>query len=365
MPVVQLADVIVPARFTAYTQQLTQEKSRLIQAGVLVRDPALDDLLAGGGLTFNVPSFRDLPNDQERTSTSDPTQRIPEDGSGSAPNTHRKITTSQEVAVRLNRNQSWSTMDLAAVLAGADPLAAIQDRVANYWQRRLQANFIATMQGVFADNAAAPTGSDTHVQNDLTVDISAAAGGSYSAGVTDFSTEAFLQACTTMGDSSDMLGVVMVHSVVYLRMQTNNLISMVPDSRNPDAAAIPTFLGRVVVVDDGMPNPAGVGAAATSTGIYHTWIFGSGAVRLGVGTPPVPTAVERKEEGGQGGGQDILWNRVMWCIHPVGHAYIGTAPEGGPDVSASANQLAAAASWSRRWPERKQIKIARLITRES
>lgn len=360
--VVQVSDVIVPAIFTPYVQQLTEQKARLIQSGVLVRDAALDQLLAGGGLTFNVPSFKDLDNDDERVSTSDPTQRIPNDGSGSAPNAHRKIGSAQETAVRLSRNQSWSSMDLASALAGRDPMAAIADRVAYYWQRRLQAAFVATLQGVFADNAAAPSGGDTHTQNDMTVDIS---GGGYVAGVTDFSTEAFIDALTTMGDSSSDIVAVMMHSVVYSRAQKNNLIDFVADSRNPDAERIPTFLGRVVVVDDGVPNPAGGGAAQTSAGIYHTWLLGSGAFRLGVGTPANATEMERKPEGGQGGGQDILWNRVQWCIHPVGHAYIGTAPEGGPSNAATSNNLAAAGSWSRRFPERKQIKIARLITRES
>ena len=75
--------------------------------------------------------------------------------------------------------------------------------------------------------------------------------------------------------------------------------------------------------------------------------------------------VERKAGAGNGGGADVLYNRVEWLMHPVGHAYIGTAPKGGPSNAATSNNLAAAGSWSRVFPERKQIKIARLITRES
>jgi anti-sigma factor RsiW len=119
---------------------------------------------------------------------------------------------------------------------------------------------------------------------------------------------------------------------------------------------IPTFLGRRVVVDDGMP---------AASNIYETWLFGSGALRLGAGAPKVPTETDRLPSAGNGGGQEVLYDRVEWAIHPVGHAYVGTAPNGGPDNTATANNLAAAASWSRRFPERKQIKIARLITREA
>jgi hypothetical protein len=119
---------------------------------------------------------------------------------------------------------------------------------------------------------------------------------------------------------------------------------------------IPTFLGREVVVDDGLP---------FSGSIYQTWLFGRGAVRYGTASPKVPTEVERDPGAGNGGGQEVLYNRVQWSIHPTGHAYTGTAPNGGPTNAATANNLAAAGSWNRVYPERKQIKIARLISREA
>lgn len=346
-PLTQISDVVVPEIFTPYVQQMTEEKARLIQSGAVVRDAAIDALLAGGGLTFNVPSFRDLDNDEERVSTDTPHSEFTDGGAEPDP---KKIGTSQEVAVRLSRNNSWSSADLTAALAGADPMNAIADRVAYYWTRRLQAAFVATMRGVFADNAADPSGTE-HVKNDMTVDVS---GQSFVDGVTNFTAEAFIDAAVTMGDSMEDLGLVMVHSIVFARMQKNNLIDFIPDARGE--IMIPTFLGREVIVDDGVPFNAGV---------YESWLFGAGALRLGVSSPKVPTAIERREGAGNGGGQEILYNRVEWCIHPVGHRYAGTPPSGGPSNAATTNNLADAGSWQRVYPERKQIKIARLITREA
>lgn len=343
MALVQVANVIVPSVFTPYTQQLTEEKARMIQAGVMVRDAAIDGLLSGGGLTFNVPSWKDLANDTENVSTDDALG-----GSDSTPKGHSAVS---EVAVRLNRNQSWSSSDLAGDLAGSDPMASIGSRVSYYWARRLQAAFVATITGVFADNDAAPSGSE-HVQYDMTNDVS---GSSFQDGVTNFTTEAFLDACLTMGDSMEDLAAVMVHSVVYNRMQKNNLIDFIPDSNG--VVSIPTFLGRRVVVDDGMPK---------STNVYDTWLFGFGAVRLGVGTPNVATEVEREPKAGTGGGQEILYSRVQWCIHPVGVKFAVSSPaSGGPSNATSSGNLAHAASWQRVFPERKMIKIARLKTREA
>lgn len=339
--VTRIADVVVPEIFSPYVQQMTQEKSRLIRSGAITLDAQLNSALAGGGLTFNEPSFKDLDNDAENVSTDDP-------ATDSTPN---KIGTATEIQVRLSRNNSWSSMDLSGDLAGADPMQAIANRVSDYWARRQQAAFVATLNGVFADNAAAPTGTE-HVQKDMSHDVSGAA---FVDGVTNFSAEAFIDATATMGDSMEDLTMVMVHSIVYARMLKNNLIDFVSDSVNGNAVRIPTFLGREVIVDDGVPR---------SSGVFNTWLFGRGAIRGGMGSPKVPTEVDRKPAAGNGGGQDILFNRTEWIIHPVGHAYAGTTPNGGPSNASTTNNLAHADSWKRVFSERKQIRIARLITRE-
>lgn len=333
----QLVDVIVPEVFTPYAQQITEEKSRLIQSGIISRQSFLDDFLAGAGLTIHVPNFKDLDNDAENVST--------DQAANSTPN---KIGTSQEIAVRLSRNNSWASYDLVSQLINKDPLQAIGDRVGAYWARRAQQAFIAEVKGVFANNATATDA--YHTQNDMSVDIS---GAGFVDGTTNFSAEAFIDATLTMGDSMDSLGAVCVHSVVYGRMQKNNMIDFVTDAEQK--INIPTFLGREVIVDDSMPVTAGV---------FDTWLFGAGAFAMGAGSPKVPTEVDRTPATGNGGGAETLYNRVEWAIHPVGYAYIGTAASGGPSNANTTNNLAAAASWRRAYAERKQIKIARLITRE-
>ena len=352
-PATRVSDVIVPEVFTPYMQLMTEEKSRLVQSGLLARSDALDNLLAGGGITFQVPAFRDLDNDADRVSGD---TSVPFASAGVAASTGLpagqawapdplKIQTMKEIAVRLNRNNSWSSSDLAAVLAGVDPMQAIATRVSAYWTRRLQAAFISTWNGVIADNVANDSG-------DYINDISAS---SFSDGVTNFSAEAFLDAAQTMGDSQEDLVACAVHSVVYNRMQKNNLIDFIPDARGE--INIPTFLGREVIVDDGLPR---------SGSVYDTWLFGPGATQLGVGTPPVATEADRKPGGGNGGGQDVLYSRVMWSLHPAGHAWTGTAGDGGPANSGtSADDLDEAGSWNRVYPERKQIKFARLVSREA
>ena len=338
--VVRLSDVIVPPIFSPIVQLMTEEKSRLIRSGAVVRDAVLDADLAGAGVTFNEPSYKDLDNDAENISSDDP----------AAFSTPNKIGTLTEIQVRLSRNNSWSSMDLTADISGNDPMNAIANRVSDYWKRREQAAFVATMNGVFANNATATDA--YHTQNDMTVNVS---GSSFTLGTTNFTAEAFIDATLTLGDSMSDLSMLMVHSIVYARMLKNNLIDFIQDSINGQAIRIPTFLGRELIVDDGVPFTGGV---------FETWMFGRGAIRNGRGAPKVPTEVHRVPGAGNGSGQDILHNRVEWCLAPAGYAYIGAAPNGGPSNAATTNNLAAAGSWRRVFPERKQIKIARLITRE-
>ena len=357
-----IADVIVPEIFTPYTQQLTMEKTAIIQSGVAARDDFLDNLLAGGGLTFTVPSWQDIGDPAENVSSDDA-------NTDSTPNTTQ---TSGEVAVRLSRNSSWSTMRLATALAGADPMQSIASRVSDYWVRRLQRAFVAVANGVFTTNELSdPTlgrsgrtglSAAYGAQADLTNSIAASA---YSAGVTDFQAESFIDTATLLGDAAEDVTAVFMHSIVYSKAQKNNLIDFIPDAEGH--INIPVFLGRRVIVDDGMPNPAGDTANNANTGggsgLYHTWLVGPASFRLGVGTPVVPTEVFRYPSRGNGAGSDVLFNRVEWAIHPVGHAWVGSSPvyEGGP----TNGQLSASGSFVRVFPERKQIKLARLITRES
>lgn len=331
-----VSNVVVPAVYLAYLQAMTEVKSRLVQSGAVERDSRIDGLLQGGGITFNMPKWDDLADTDANVS-------LGATGSAATP---LNVTSLNEIGVRLSRNQVWGSVDLAAVLAGDDPMKVIAERMSAYWSRELQRTFVAAMKGVFLDNTANDSA-------DYTKDIS---GGAYSAGVTDFSASAFIDACHTMGDSEADLSLVAMHSVVYARAKKNDLIDFVSDSENPRAAKIATFLGREVIVDDGLPFTGNV---------YETWIFGRGAVRWGVGTPRVPLEEDRAPLDAGGGGSESLISRVEWCLHPAGHAYVGTPANGGPSNAASANNLAVAGSWDRRATQRKQVKIARLITREA
>lgn len=361
---VRIQDVVVPEIFNPYMQNITEQKTRIVQSGAAQVDGQLSAALAGAGLTFKTPSFKDLDDEAEDIMTDDHddvygTVLGTPPPYGSNNNSYPSKTSSlTEIAVRMSRHKSWSSVQLAKDLIAKDPLAAISGRVAYYWARRRQAVFMATCRGLFADNDAAPTGGDTHLQFDLT--YNAAAPLVFQQGVTEFNIQNFLRACLTMGDSQEDLGMICVNSVVYHKMQLNNQIEYVSDAVNPNVKAVPTFLGRQVVVDDALlPTPA-------ANAIHESWLFGAGAFRIGIGSPDNATETERQPRAGKGAGMDVLHTRVQWCLHPVGYQFAVASPaSGGPSNAATSGNLAHLDSWRRVYPERKQIKIARLLTIET
>lgn len=347
-----LGDIIVPSLFSPYVQMLTEQKTKLVSSGVIALSPELTEFCqsSSGGNTLNKPTWKDLDNTVEKVANSTSPSTISNVdllGTNYAGLEPLKIQAYNEIAVKLFRTQQWGAMKLAADLAGSDPMSAIAQRVSNYEARQLQTVALEVLEGIFADNDAAPTGDDTHTEDDLTFDAS---GVGFVAGVTNFTAENLFDAVQTAGDSQEDFKILCVHSAVFSRMRKNNLIDFIQDSVS--GASLATFQGMQVVYDDQMPK---------SGNVYHSYIFAPGALELGWGSHPKATEVVWAADGGNGYGETILYRRRIYCVHPMGHAYIGAATGGGPTNDVLDN----AASWSRRCPERKQVKIARLITREA
>ena len=327
-----IADVIVPEVFTSYVQLLTSQKSAFVQSGVTQSDAQLDSFLAGGGQLITMPRWNDLTDTESNVSTDDDSLATPD-----------PITAIQEIAIRHNRNHSWQSADLAAALAGSDPMEAIASRVSDYWVRQLQSLLISSVQGCLLDEAGDADG--------MTSNITAGSGTVTAAH--RFSAEAFLDAQQTMGDQGDRLTAVAMHSVVFTRAQKNNLIDFIPDARGE--VQIPFYLGRRVVVDDGLPTVADGGNTE-----YSTYLFGEGAIALGVGSPRVPTEIDRNPAQGTGGGNESLYSRVEWVLHPRGFSFDVTGSVAGK--SPTNTEAALAANWDRVYTDRNLVPFAELIT---
>jgi hypothetical protein len=241
-------------------------------------------------------------------------------------------------------NQAYSAADLAGELAGSDPMQRIRNRFGRYWQRQWQRRTVACMQGILADNVA---NNDGDMVNDIATED-----GNNATADNLFSRSAFTGAAFTLGDQFESTSAIAVHSVVYKRMVDNDDIEFIPDSQG--RLTIPTFMGRRVIVDDGMPVEAG----GTSGFKYTSILFGEGAIGYGEGSANVPVEVDRNPLQGDGGGVESLIERKSWLIHPFGFAIDATPAA----QSFSLAELRAAATWSRVVDSRKNVPFSFLVT---
>lgn len=335
MSTVQLADIIDVTIFQDLPPVNDPEMTAFVQSGIVTRTPLFDALASAAGKTAELPFWNDIdPTDEANLSNDNP----------ASIGVAEKITQGEQITRKAFLNKGLSASDLASELAmGPEAMQHIRNRVDTYWTRQWQRRLIASADGVLADNVANDSGDMVHdVASDTIAGQTAA---------TKFSRGNFTSAAFTLGDAFENTGAIAVHSAVYKQMVDGDDIDFIPDSQG--RMTIPTFMGKRVIVDDGMTVTPG----ATDGFKYTTVLFGEGAFGWGEGTPKVPVALDREEAQGNGGGIETLWTRKTNIIHPAGFQSTGT-PAGDSFTLA---ELRLATSWDRVVP-RKNVPLAFLVT---
>jgi hypothetical protein len=330
----RLSDIIEPSVFNPYVMEQTKEISALFDSEIIAAHPDISKHAKMGGKFINVPFWNDLSSTESNVGTDDP----------ASDSTPLALDAGKDVSAQHFRNQSWSAMDLSAAIAGDDPMKRVGDAVARYWARDYQRTLISSLSGVIADNVANDSG-------DMVVDVATDDAGA----IVDaelISASAIIDSAQTMGDAKNDLVAIAMHSAVHSRLQKLNLIQFTEDSEGN--IRFPTYLGYRVIVDDGCPAVSG-----TNRITYTSYLFGRGALAWGEGQPKTPHEVDRKPESGDGEGQETLFSRNHFVLHPRGISFNDQASLAA--TSPSNTELALAANWDRVL-ERKQVRLAALKT---
>lgn len=347
MAFVQLADIINTTVFRDLASENTPEKTAWFRSGIVTNDPLFDGICAAPGQTSELPYWKDLNFGVEPNYSTDT----------SAVSTPQKVSQNEQKARKSYLNQSWSAMDLARDLQrGTDAMQHIRNRVDAYWTSQLQRRLIAMARGVLAANTAGnfAAGGNGGTAGDMVVAIAAEAIGSQSP-ATKYSRAAFVNAAFTMGDKFDAIAAIAVHSVIYKAMIDNNDIDFIIDSAG--MLTIPTYMGKSVIVDDLCPVINGT----TSGFKYVSMLFGDSMFAWGKASPTVPVEIFRNPDKGNGGGQETLYTRKQWLVHPIGHSNKNVTATGGSGESQTLADLILAANWERTH-YRKNVPLAFLVT---
>ena len=244
MAVTTIANMVtVPEKFSNYVLDRTTELNTLVNAGIASADAVVGQLINGtpqGGRFIEIPAFNALEGEDE----------VFGEGDVGVSN----VTTKSSHATLLMRQKAWGTTDLARVMGGADPMAAIGNLVADWWNTREQAIYLSILKGILDKTNGA--------LKDHVNDISG--GAEATACISDGAT---LDTKQLLGDHYASLGMVFMHSATYTYLQKNGMIT-----RNPifdpsqSSVEMERYLGYRIIVDDAMP---------VTDGVFDTYFLGT------------------------------------------------------------------------------------------
>ena len=304
-----LANVpFIPELFLSYQQEINQAKSGFFRSGIVADNAAISAEFAKGGRTITIPHFSDLAGDSE----------ILSDVTGL---TAAVLGGNAQIGVRSLRGRAWQSSDLAAELAGDDPMRAIAIRTGEYWVRDTQAVLISILNGLFGPLAGGGCLEEDHLTGGATATIGA---------------DTMIDAIAKLGDAGQDLSAVAMDSQAYYALIKADLIipgsspeitSQLDTHVSAERAEFGTYLGRPVIVDDGLKPTGDLVGGGDGGGDVHTiYFFAPGAFTYSEIAPKTPVETDRDILRGI----EILVNRKEYMMHPVGCSWKGTAAGNSP-----------------------------------
>jgi hypothetical protein len=298
------SDIIIPEIFTPYVIEQTTLRDAFLASGVV--QPMAELNATEGGDFINVPFWKaNLSGDFE----------VLTDSTSLTPG---KIQAAKQTGVILHRGRAFEARDLAALAAGADPMAAIGAKIADYVAHQRQKDLLSCLAGVFGaidGNVGAPFAA-------LSIDGLAADN------PTTLSPRHVAEARSLLGDQGDKLAAVAMHSKVYYDLVERKAIDYVTavDARQTPLAtaqdafggsiasaysgnnSVPTYMGLRVLVSDDV-QIAGTGA----TSEYAVYFFTQGAIASGE-----QMAMQTETDRDILAKSDAMSIDLHYCYHPVG-----------------------------------------------
>lgn len=255
------------------------------------------------------------------------------------PMTTHKVVAGGDYAAVHARGIGYSANDLSGLFAGSDPMDAMTTMVSDDWSGSFQEILLASLKGVFA--AAS--------MKDHVLDISKTVG---DGGV--LSNNALIDGIYLLGDNFKSLTGLAMHSAVMAKLAKLKLLDDYPRDASNTAPEFDTYMRRRIIVDDDIaPETISVGDSSNAKA-YPIYLFGNGAVAYNESAALMETEPDRDS----GQGDDYLYTRRVFTMHPRGIKWKGT-PAG---ATASNEELANGENWEL-VEDSKNVLIAKLIVR--
>lgn len=314
MATYKITELIKHDEFAAYVQQAMLDRSTLIKSGIAAVDPAIAEKCnaAGAGGDFvHLPFFKEL----DKGSSHEAAQ-LKNDGTDAPVQTAE---TAEDIAVICSRVQAFGTADLDALLAGADPMLALSNGLADWWNKERNKRLISVLNGALG------------AVSDLVKDIT---------GETDnvVTADALLDAAQLLGDRKSELTAYAMSSATETHLQKLEGSELFKPSEIPGNLKV--YNDRLVIVDDNIADGT-VYLFAPGAVAYNQCPYKASAPQF------EPFREELKSQGG-------IVTRDRSIIHVRGIKWATT------DTNPTNATLATPAKWSLVYPK-KAVRVCKLV----
>ena len=245
-----------PEVFSGYMAEQPTWNDAIINSGILVQDSTIMDLIGEKGNVATLPFY--VPIDEAES------QALNNDGE--TDNTPVEISGKKQTAMLIQRMKAWKAQDFTKELTGADPMTHVANSVAGFYRQTRVRDLMAIVDATLSLN-----GMTDHI-----TDLSESTG---TGAVTD---ENKVNATTliyakqkALGDSSDNMGLLFLHSYMYAKYQALGLVdynkytvtnALAGDVNLPNINGFIPIVSDRFTVDTSKTNP-----------VYKTYMIGAGA----------------------------------------------------------------------------------------
>lgn len=279
--------------FTEYMQEQPFVKDAIFAAGVIRPDAAIAEAIGAKGNVGTIPMFASFDENDDALNFDGVTDNVPQELAGK-----------KQSFMKIGRMRAWTDKDFTRWLTGVSPLQNMADNLVtpyyiNQWQKAL----LATLKGV-----TGVAGMATHI-----TDLSTTSGSITDDNKVEEGSMIELGA-KALGDMAERFNLVLMHSVVYARLQRLDLINFskytISDAMRREVT-LPTWNGKIVVVDDSL-----VDTSVEDFPVYLTYLLGTGAFLGQQFDIPNPYYVDYDPE--TDGGVNKLYTKQSMVMHPNG-----------------------------------------------
>jgi hypothetical protein len=326
----------------AWSQAPSVIQTQLLNSGILVRDPLIDEAASvKGGITFSLPFYKELTGTPDVwNETNDVSLLFSQSG--------------YQNAVAINRHKGFAALDIDRWMTGDDPIMNVVRQVAHWWDVYDQSTILGLLNTVLS--VTPTTTAFVAPWQNHTLDISAT--GTNAATDDNRIAPGTLSslAVRANGDLGGGYRMAIMHSAVADRLSQLQLLNywMYTDAQGmQQRSALASINGYTVWITDQVP----VDTSGTNPK-YTTYLIGEGALRSATrNLLPANEAAEPYRDAIKQGGVSGLITRKRGVLHPNGLSF--ALPNGSQHVTDTI--LLAAANWDVAF-DPKTIRMARLIS---